>query len=212
MRAQVLLALKYGGRASARELAVRLGLSLNAVRHHLKELEQGGLAAYERRNNGVGAPSFAYRLTAAGESLFPRRYDAVLNDLLDDVVDRSGRAEAVHLLASRFDGLSRRLATAVAGAPPSERLELAARVLTDEGFMAEVVSSDDGGTLIHRNCPIQAVAERFPEICAAEARCLAQALGAEVERRGYILTGCGACAYRVRFTDSGRPEHELEHA
>jgi predicted ArsR family transcriptional regulator len=44
------------------------------------------------------------------------------------------------------------------------------------------------------------VAVRFPEICAAEARFLAEVLGAEVDRREHILTGCSACEYHVRFT------------
>jgi DeoR family suf operon transcriptional repressor len=43
------------------------------------------------------------------------------------------------------------------------------------------------------------VAERFPEICAAEARFLADVLGAEVERREHMLDGCSACEYHVRF-------------
>ena len=43
------------------------------------------------------------------------------------------------------------------------------------------------------------MAERFPEICAAEARFLADVLGAEVERSGHMLNGCSACEYHVRF-------------
>ena len=54
--------------------------------------------------------------------------------------------------------------------------------------------------LTEHNCPIPAVAERFPEICAAEVRYLADVLGAEVERTGHILSGCPACEYRVRFS------------
>ena len=61
------------------------------------------------------------------------------------------------------------------------------------------------GVLVEHNCAIQAVAERFPEICAAEARFLAAVLSAEVERREHILGGCSACEYRVRFTQSEAP-------
>jgi predicted ArsR family transcriptional regulator len=53
--------------------------------------------------------------------------------------------------------------------------------------------------LTEHNCAIPAVAERFPEICSAEAKFLAEVLDAEVERTGHILTGCPACEYRVRF-------------
>jgi predicted ArsR family transcriptional regulator len=66
--------------------------------------------------------------------------------------------------------------------------------------MAEGAVSSGSGTLVEHNCAIQAVAERFPEICAAEAKFLAAALGAEVDRREHILSGCSACEYRVRFS------------
>jgi DeoR family suf operon transcriptional repressor len=74
------------------------------------------------------------------------------------------------------------------------------RLLSDEGYMAEGTASAETGTLIEHNCAIQAVAQRFPEICAAEARFLAAALGAEVDRHEHILSGCSACEYRVRFS------------
>jgi len=65
--------------------------------------------------------------------------------------------------------------------------------------MAEVTALAGSGTLTEHNCAIPAVAERFPEICAAEARFLADVLGAEVERREHMLAGCSACEYHVRF-------------
>jgi DeoR family suf operon transcriptional repressor len=66
--------------------------------------------------------------------------------------------------------------------------------------MAEVTASGGAGTLTEHNCAIPAVAERFPEICAAEARFLARVLGAEVDRREHLLSGCSTCEYHVRFT------------
>jgi DeoR family transcriptional regulator, suf operon transcriptional repressor len=199
IRGAVLIELKRAYRLTAKELAARLGISLNAVRHHLKELEADTLVEYERQHRGVGAPTFAYRLSSAGEALFPRRYEATLTELLDYVVRRDGRASAVAVLEARYDALAHRLGHELAGSTPSERMAAVAQLLSDEGYMAEGTISPDGGTLIEHNCAVQAVAERFPEICAAEARFLAAALGAEVDRRGHILSGCSACEYRVHF-------------
>jgi DeoR family suf operon transcriptional repressor len=204
--------LKRSRRLTAKELAARLGMSLNAVRHHLKELEAEVLVEYERQHRGVGAPAFAYRLSAAGEALFPRRYEATLTELLDHVVEREGRASAVAVLEARYHTLTRRLQTELAGATPAQRMAAVARLLSDEGYMAEGTASSGTGTLIEHNCAIQAVAERFPEICAAEARFLAAALGAQVDRHEHILSGCSACEYRVRFgvadaAGAGEPSH-----
>jgi DeoR family suf operon transcriptional repressor len=198
-RGRLLVELKKAHRLTARELASRLRVSLNGVRHHIKELESEGLIEYERQYHGVGAPAFAYLLTPAGQALFPRRYEATLNDVLDQVVEREGRAGAVAVLEARYAALTRRVQQQLAGADPAERLAAVARILSEEGYMAEAVVTSGNGTLIEHNCAIPAVAERFPEICAAEARFLAAVLGAEVQRHGHILSGCSACEYRVHF-------------
>lgn len=202
LRGAILLELKRAHRSTAKDLASRLNVSLNAVRHHLKELEAQALVGYERRHQGVGAPAFAYRLTPTAEALFPRRYESTLNELLDHVVEREGRAGAVAVLEARYTTLTRRLQGELAGVAPTERMAAVARLLTEEGYMAEASATTTSGILVEHNCAIQAVAERFPEICAAEARFLAAVLGAEVDRQEHILSGCSACEYRVRFTSS----------
>jgi DeoR family suf operon transcriptional repressor len=199
-RGTVLSQLKRAQPLTARELAVRLGVSLNAARHHLKELEAEGLVSYHREHRSVGAPVFAYRLTRAGEELFPRRYCEALTALLDALVEREGREAAVALLQSYFQTLEERLRAQLEGAPPTERLEIVARALSEAGYMAEATRDQAAAVLTEHNCAIPAVAARFPEMCAAEARFLAEVLGAEVERTGHILTGAPACAYQVRFT------------
>lgn len=198
-RGAVLVQLKRAQHLTAKELAAKLGVSLNAARHHLKELEVEGLVVYERERRDVGAPAFAYRLSPSGEALFPRRYEETLTSVLDQMVERDGRAAAVALLGSYFEGLTRRLRLELGDAPPAERLRALGRVLSEEGYMAEVTAVAGTGTLTEHNCAIPAVAERFPEICAAEARFLADVLGAEVDRREHMLAGCSACEYHVRF-------------
>ena len=198
-RAAILVELKRGSRLTATELAAKLGTSLDAIRHHLKELEAEALVEYTRERHGVGAPVFVYHLTAAGEALFPRRYEETLMQVLDHVVEREGRAAAVEMLEGQFQALGRRLQPALEGAAAPRRLELVAQALVDEGYMAEWHGTEDGGALIEHNCAIRAVAERFPEVCAAEAKFLESSLGAEVRRQSHILSGCSACAYSVRF-------------
>jgi DeoR family suf operon transcriptional repressor len=85
---------------------------------------------------------------------------------------------------------------------PDQRLAAVARVRSEQGDMAEASTGAAGSVLTEHNCAIQAVAERFPEICAAEARFLAEVLGAEVDRREHILSGCAVCEYHVRFKTS----------
>jgi DeoR family transcriptional regulator, suf operon transcriptional repressor len=198
-RGAVLVQLKRSQPLTAKELAARLGVSLNAARHHLKELELEGLVRYDRSRRGVGAPAFSYRLSPAGEALFPRRYQETLTSLLDQIVEREGREAAVALLDRHLARLAAQLKTELAGLSDAERLAAVARVRSEQGYMAEALGP---AVLTEHNCAIQAVAEQFPEICAAEAKFLEDVLGAEVDRRGHILSGCAACEYHVRFKDS----------
>ena len=197
-RGAILTELKRAG-STARELAVRLGVSLNAVRHHLKELEAEGLVQYERSHRGVGAPAFVYLLSPAGERLFPRRYKEALEQLLEFLVARDGRAAAVAALESHFDALRMKLQAQLADASPSERMDALVQALSEAGYMAEGQASFCCGNLIERNCAIRDVAEQFPELCAAEERFLAAVLGGTVERKRHMLGGCGACEYNVQF-------------
>lgn len=198
-RGSVLVELKKEPGRTARELARALGLSLNAVRHHLKELEGEGIVAYERVHRGVGAPGFAYRLTAAGEALFPRRYEETLLQLLDYVVARDGREAAVGVLEQKLASLAERLEDELAGLEPAERMRRVVTALSAEGYMAEGSATFCCGTLVAHNCAIRAVAERFPEVCAAEARLIGRVLEGSVERRNHMLAGGCACEYKVRF-------------
>jgi predicted ArsR family transcriptional regulator len=199
LRGSLLLLLKKSEGLTAKELSTRSGASLNAVRHHLKELEAEGLISYQRRHAGVGAPSFAYGLTSAGQALFPRRYEDVLTAVLEQLVERQGRPAAVAVLEARYATATERLKERLGGLGLSEKMTALAGSLSAEGYMAEASSTSDGGTLIQHNCAIQTLAEQFPEICEAEAKFLTAVLGGDVHRERHILAGCSACEYRVRF-------------
>jgi DeoR family suf operon transcriptional repressor len=211
-RADILMELKRS-RRSAKELAEQLGLSLNAVRHHLKELEADGLVEYEREQRGVGAPAHAYRLTTRAERLFPRRYEETLLLVLARVVEREGRQAAIEMLETRYRDLAARLRPELTGAPEGERARIVTRALVEEGYMAEWRGSPQDGRLTEHNCAIHSVAARFPEVCAAEARFFEETLGATVERRAHILGGCTACEYVVRFAptdEHGAPDAQAD--
>jgi len=200
-----LVELKRAGHLTARDLADKLATSLNAVRHHLKELEAEGVVLYRREQRGVGAPTFSYYLSAAGEALFPQRYKEVLTEVLDRLVEQGGRASVVLALEERFGELSKRLQRELMDAPAARRMEVVHRALVDGGFMAEWEERKGSFRLTEHNCAIRAVAERFPEACAAEAKFLQEVLAAVVERETHILSGCSACEYSVRFPE-GRSE------
>jgi DeoR family suf operon transcriptional repressor len=199
LRSQVLLEIKKAQPVTAKQLAVRFGVSANAIRRHLKELEIEGLVQFIREQSGMGAPAFAYQLTDQGESLFPNGYRDALTGLLEQVAEKDGRKAVVEMFEQRYAQLALRLKAELASTPGGERLKAVARVLTAEGYMAEW--REDAGVfhLSEHNCAMRAVVDRFPEICAVEERFLEDVLGAEVQREAHIVRGCNSCEYAISF-------------
>ena len=198
-RGSILVALKQSGSLTAKDMAGQLSLSLNAIRHHLKELEVEMLIAHERQARGVGAPVYRYQLTERGESLFPARYEAALTEVLDHVAAQVGRDQAVESLNTHYRQLGGRLADELAGAPASQRVDRVVQVLRDEGYMAVWDGGRDTGVLTAHNCAMRAVAHKFPEICEAEQLFLSEVLAADVTRGDHMLQGCSACEYHIEF-------------
>ncbi len=197
LRGEILLQLKHAQPLTAKQLAEKLGVSPNAIRHHLKELEADRLILYGREQRGVGAPTYAYRLSVDGEGLFPRRYEETLTELLAHVAEKAGRQAALDMFEQHYAELTRKLCAELAGAPVAERVEAVSRVMSEAGYMAEWGEVGGSFRLSEHNCAIRAVAERFPEVCAAEEKFLQQVLGAAVERRAHIVSGCNACEYAI---------------
>ncbi len=197
LRAQILHAIKRSQPITTKELSAAFEVSANAIRRHLKELELEGSVHYGREQRGMGAPAYVYRLTARGESLFPNRYEEALKSLLLHIEERAGRGEVSRLFVDQFRARAEQLKTELADQPVEARLQRLVRMLSEEGYMAEWNSQGGNLRLAEHNCAIRSVAERYPEVCAAERRFLTEVLAAQVERRTHITEGSNACEYSI---------------
>jgi DeoR family suf operon transcriptional repressor len=203
LRGDILLELKRRQPVTAKQLADSFGVSVNAVRRHLKELEAEGLIDYGREQRGTGAPTHTYWLSANGEALFPTQYGEALTDVLAYVARQSGREAVRAMFAQRFRAHADRLRAELAEASLEERVEAVARLLSEQGFMAAWTIEADMVTLAEHNCAVRAAAEQFPEICAAEADFLREVLQRDLQRDSYIPDGCNACQYTIILHGSG---------
>src|SRR5919112_4604429 len=77
-----------GKSGTVTELAEKLGLTDNAVRAHLLSLERDGLVRQSGVQRGSRKPHYAYELTEEAERLFPKAYDALLNQLIAVLKER----------------------------------------------------------------------------------------------------------------------------
>jgi len=197
-RGELLVALKKSQPLTAKELADRFGVTPNALRRHLKELEVEGVVRYQREIRGVGGPVFAYSLTEAGETLFPRAYETALTEVLDLVREQQGDDGLIQLFGRRWDEIARLARPELERLPVDQRAARLAELLTSLGYMAETRPGAGAlPVLTEHNCAIRAIAERFPEVCAAEERFIADLLGAPVTRQTHIAKGANCCEYCI---------------
>jgi predicted ArsR family transcriptional regulator len=159
------------------------------VRSHLQALVAQGLV--ERSGllrSGPGRPRVRYRLTEKGDALFPRRDRELLRELAAYLLDSGHGA----LLEEFFtDRLRRKRAEAearLADLPDEERLDGVAKLLCEDGFLAEVVRDASGRHLRLGHCPLRELVEISRLPCRAEMALVGELLGAELQRESFIPT------------------------
>lgn len=210
VRADLLVALKKAQPLTAHELGNRFGLTANALRRHLKALQEDGLVRFQRLVRGVGAPVYTFSLTAAGEALFPRGYVGVLATALEAIRESGGDGAVSAVLEADWRRLADEAGPVLDGLPLGERVPLVAELLTSKGYMAEALEEGSGGsptlTLRINNCAIREIAERFPEACTAEAKFVERLLGVPLVRGAHRLQGCGRCEYGVTYLKQEREQ------
>lgn len=195
------MALKKRGEARAEELAAAVGVTVSAMRQHLTSLAADGLVGHRVVRSGPGRPKHFYFLSEAAEARFPKTYDELTNELLDYVSD-----ESPELLERVFERRrERRVAGAsarLAGLDFAEAVAELARILDEDGYLAEVVAVEgEPGVwrIVEHNCAILGVAARYGQACTSELDFIRTVLpDAEIERVAHMMAGARQCAYELR--------------
>ena len=189
--------IRLHGPQTAGELAARLSIGPVSVRAQLRTLESANLVERAIESRPLGRPVARFRLTAAADAFFPKRYDLFAGKLLDTLVSELGIDALRKILLRWEEALAAHLDQRLP-ADPSSRLDALARHQTSYGFMAEVRRGPDGEvSLVERNCPIAALAARHPEICEREAALFSRTLKWKTTLTSCQARGDGVCVFRI---------------
>jgi DeoR family suf operon transcriptional repressor len=198
------------GEATAQLLAESLGISPQATRRHLKDLEAEGLIIHEAARGGTGRPQHVYRLSQLGRSQFPDSYDEFAVDLLQTLAETVGPDQMQSLLRQQWVRKALDYRRQLGGGTLRDRVARLVDLRRAEGYMAEwetIESAVDGAPrylLIEHNCAISTVAESYPSVCANELEMFAIALqDCKVERTHWIVGGEHRCGYSIQEATSG---------
>lgn len=204
-RRQVLELIAASGPVSAADLSQRLGLTSTGVRRHLGRLEQQGQVTVHPNQApaGRGRPARRYIVTQSGQAMLAHRYADMAIEALH-FLQRVGGDDAVnHFAQVRADDLRQRLVNSTSGTDDVvHRTNAVARALDADGYAATVrpVPGLPAVQLCQGHCPVQDVAEHYPQLCEAETEALSQALGVRVQRLSTLATGGHVCTTNIFTT------------
>jgi predicted ArsR family transcriptional regulator len=195
----ILLALKRGRDASLDELAKQLRVSRVAVLRHLAELESHGLVERRLETGRIGRPRHRFALRPEARRLFPQAYAQLSVSALEFVERRLGRPAVTELLQERAAEVQARHRPQLRQPELADRVRALARLRDEEGYMAEYGGKRRGTCeLTEHNCPIFALAERYPEACETERRLFSSLLDAQVTTTHRVVQGDGVCRFLIR--------------
>jgi predicted ArsR family transcriptional regulator len=175
-----IVTLLRGADRTVDELAVELELTDNAVRAHLLTLERDGLVRQSGLRRGPRKPHFTYVLTPEADKLFPKAYDALLNQLIAVLKNRLEPQEIEGVLREVGRQVASGASTERAG-DLEERVQVALQVLTAIGGAGEAEQYEDKVVIRSTGCPLAAAVSVHPEVCRLAESLVAEIVKAPVE-------------------------------
>lgn len=207
-RRLILQLIKERGGATASEIAGKLGVSAEAARQHLTQLQTSGwVEARNIRERGrMGRPSTTYTISVAGENLFPKLYDELLVAMVHATSEAFGSEAPESVWAALADARTRGWANLQAEPDVRKRLEALRDLYARKDAYVRVTAHPDGYDLVELNCPFLNVALQYPALCSTSVNLLSRVLERRVVREKRFQDGDGRCVFRVYTSDVVTPK------
>ncbi len=189
------------GKCNATKLASELGISVQAMRRHLRTLEQKGLVKSSPLSPGPGRPFNVWELTQKGKLSFNIKSQDFALTLLDSISSTleeksfkeilQTQAKKKELLYKSKIGTSSFLKT---------RLEELIKLRREEGFFSELkkATNGKGWQIIEYSCSIKKIAEAYPTFCEEELDLIRQIFPeCKVERKQWCIEDGHCCGFLI---------------
>ncbi|KAB8129376.1 transcriptional regulator [Gracilibacillus oryzae] len=200
-REKILKLLKKYQSLSVSDIRNYISITEMAIRKHLTKLEADKLIDSKSVRQPMGRPVIYYKLTTAGESLFPKSYDVIVMDFLSDIEATMGEEAIEQLFENREKRMRKKYQRQIFEEDTiEEKVKTLVKVQNESGYMSEF--QDEGEQTLafsQYNCPIAAIASKYDAPCESEWNLFKTVLGTEkIERVECIAKGGNACKYIVK--------------
>lgn len=200
-REAVLSQLLRHGEATAADLAGRLSVSVQAMRRHLRGLEEMGLVEASPTPEGPGRPSNRWRLTTAGHERFPNGSEHFALGLLHSLAGAMPPDALRLLLNQQAVAKAGDYRRHIGNGSLAERLERLVELRRQEGFVAECQPDPEQGgawVISEFHCSVIRIAEQFPMVCDQELALISHTFpDCRIERVHWRLEKGHSCGFRL---------------
>jgi DeoR family suf operon transcriptional repressor len=201
----VLAVLLRQGEATAAELAEILNVSVQAMRRHLRSLEDDALVEASASAAGPGRPTNHWRLTSHGQERFGDGSETFALDLLHSMAAHLPPQTISTLMAQQAEEKALQYRSRIGAGPLEDRLERLTELRRAEGYVADFspdasVDASPGAWLIREHhCSVMRIAEEFPQVCDQELKLLRLTFpDCQIERVHWRLQEGHSCGFRLQ--------------
>jgi predicted ArsR family transcriptional regulator len=204
-RMEVLELLRRKQAASAEAVSAELGITPNAVRQHLTNLERDGLVRSEPVRAKRGRPQLIFSLTEKADAAFPKRYGQLATMVLTELQEMGGPEMLDQIFERMADRHAATIEKDLEGLSFDDKLERVVAWIGRAGTLAEAEKVEDGVRVTIHNCPFRNTAMKFPQVCTITPHLLIKLLGEPVSQGHSIHRRDPYCSFVVHREPVGRP-------
>ena len=204
-RDAVLALLLREGEATAAALARSLGVSVQAMRRHLRSLEEDSLVECSASADGPGRPTNHWRLTSRGQERFGDGSETFALDLLHSMATTLPPDTLSNLMEQQAEEKAKSYRSRIGNGVLEHRLERLTELRRSEGYVADLSRESSEGApsgawlIREHHCSVMRIAEEFPQVCDQELRLLRLTFpDCQVERVHWRLQEGHSCGFRLQ--------------
>ena len=200
--------LREGGSCAGR-LATCMRISVQAMRRHLRSLENEGLVESHLVSEGPGRPSNFWQLTLKGQNCFNNGdgSEKFALDLFSAIENNLSEKRVAEILNNQTVQKAITYRKRIGSGSLNQRLEKLIELRKQEGYLSELSLPSDGmGWYINAfYCSIRGIAEQYPMFCDQELTLLKEIFSdCQVDRVQWRLESGHSCGFRVnQIKDNG---------
>lgn len=204
-RDAVLALLLRQGEATAADLAASLGVSVQAMRRHLRSLEDDSLVEASTTAAGPGRPTNHWRLTPRGQERFGDGSETFALGLLHSMAATLPADTVSNLMEQQAEEKARTYRNRIGSGPLVERLERLTELRRAEGYVADLgpdptsEAPERSWVIREHHCSVMRIAEEFPQVCDQELLLLRLTFpDCQVDRVHWRLQEGHSCGFRLQ--------------